>query len=67
LQIRASSADIILDWPACYADWVLEKRVGLATNNNWVPVTNTPAIVGSQLTVTNAAAEANCFYRLRQQ
>lgn len=56
--------NVVLSWATNFTGYTLEANTNFATNN-WVTVTNPPAISGTNNTVTNASGGANRFYRLR--
>jgi len=67
LQSRLAGENLVLSWPTNAGSYALETTTNLSITNSWMPVTNTPAIVASQKTITNAISEQNHFYRLRKQ
>jgi hypothetical protein len=64
LQAQVAGGNIVISWPALAAGYGLEMTSNLLMSNFWTPVTNVPAIVGSQDTVTNAIYPGTGFYRL---
>jgi hypothetical protein len=67
LQAQTYGTNLIVTWPVSADGYALESSTTLAGTNSWVAVTNVPAIVDSQYTVTNAAPAGSCFYRLHKQ
>ena len=59
----AGQQTVLIAWPTNATGFVLQQNALLGTTN-WVTVTNTPAIVGSEKQVFLPAA-ARSFYRLR--
>jgi hypothetical protein len=66
LQAQASENNYVLTWPLSAADYVLQTTTNLADPNSWVTLTNVPAIVNLQNTVTNLPSDGARFYRLMQ-
>ena len=64
LQISSSPNAIVISWPASATGFSLETTTNLSVPAVWLPVTNTPAIVGNQLVVTNMPAAAAGYFRL---
>ncbi|MGD0263112.1 MAG: hypothetical protein ABSD29_25380 [Verrucomicrobiota bacterium] len=67
LQAQAFGTNLVVTWPVSANGYALETCASLAGTNSWTPVTNVPAIVGFQYTVTNALSAGRQFYRLYQQ
>src|SRR6185436_20663061 len=53
LQARVFGDHAVITWPASAAGYSLETRSELLASNSWTRVTNTPAIVNLQNTITN--------------
>jgi hypothetical protein len=66
LQVQASGSDFVLTWPLSAANYVLQTTTNLADPNSWITMTNVPAIVNLQNTITNLPADGARFYRLKQ-
>lgn len=66
LQAQPSGNDFVLTWPLSAADYTLQTSTNLTDSNSWTTVTNVPAIVDLQNTVTNPAADGARFYRLKK-
>jgi beta-glucosidase len=66
LSITRAVTNVVVHWPVTTANWALQATPALASTNQWSAVTNVPAVVGSQNTVTNATGAGARFYRLRQ-
>ncbi len=64
LQIQLSGTNVVLTWPLSGAGYVLQSTDKLAPTNSWTTVTNVPAIVNFQYTVTNQIFSGSRFYRL---
>jgi hypothetical protein len=64
LGLSVVSNNVILSWPAYYADSSLQSESSLSGSNNWRRAPGTPAIVGTQLVITNRATNSIMFYRL---
>jgi hypothetical protein len=67
LQARLSGNNLIVTWPISEDGYALETSSSLTGTNSWAPVTNVPAIVDFQNTVTNQVSAGSRFYRLRKQ
>jgi len=66
LQAQASGTNLVVSWPVWATGYALETSASLSGTNSWAPVTNVPAIIGFQYTVTNAVSAGSRFYRLYQ-
>jgi len=66
LRSRLSGNAIVISWPVSSLPYVLESTTNLAITNSWVLITNTPAIVNSQNTLTNAISQPSQYFRLRK-
>jgi probable HAF family extracellular repeat protein len=64
LQIQLSGTNVVVTWPLSAAGFVLETTDKLTTTDSWTTVTNVPAIVNFQYTVTNQISGSSRFYRL---
>ena len=64
LGLGKGSNNILITWPASYGDFKLQSTTNVVLPNSWSSVTDSPAIVGSVLTVSNNPTGANRFYRL---
>jgi hypothetical protein len=53
-------------WPSSAQNFSLQTTTNLADPNSWVTLTNLPAIVNLQNTVTNPIAGSQGYYRLIQ-
>jgi hypothetical protein len=67
LQARVSGDQLIISWPSPADGYVLETTGDLLSANSWTPVTNAPAMVNFQNTITNAIFLPSQYYRLRKQ
>jgi len=65
LRIVPTVDGAMLTWPSQFTNWTLEASTTLGSSNSWTAITNTPVPVGTELTVTDTAAEQARFYRLR--
>ena len=64
LQAQASGNNLILAWPLSVADYNLQSTTNLADPNSWTTLTNVPAVVNLQNSVTNSVSGGAQFYRL---
>jgi hypothetical protein len=55
---------VVISWPAYYGDFILQSGTNLNEPGNWSNVTNTPAVVNNQFTVTNGITGPRQFFRL---
>ena len=66
LQMQEDGANLILTWPLSAQNFSLQTTTHLAAPNSWTTLTNVPAIVNLQNTVTNPVSNGMRFYRLKQ-
>ena len=66
LTIAASGTNVILSWPTNVLEFTLQCTTNLAPWAAWSTVTNVPAVVNGQNTVTNPISASQQFYRLSQ-
>jgi pimeloyl-ACP methyl ester carboxylesterase len=66
LQAQASGNNPVLTWPISAIGFNLQCTTNLADPNSWTTLTNVPAIVNSQNTVTNSNCGGTQFYRLKR-
>jgi hypothetical protein len=66
LQAKVSGGEAVIAWPVSATNYNLETASDLSATN-WTPVTNTPAVVDLQNTVTNVISQPSRFYRLKKQ
>ncbi len=66
LQAQASETNCVLSWPMSALNFSLQTTTNLADPSSWVTLTNVPAIVNLQNTVTNPVTGSQGFYRLIQ-
>jgi hypothetical protein len=64
LRAARTGSTVLLSWPASTVGFVLQSENALS-RTNWVDVTNTVVVVGSENTVTNTMSNTNKFFRLR--
>jgi hypothetical protein len=64
LQSKRAGNTVVISWPASTIGFVLQSENALSPAN-WVDVTNSVAVVGSEQTVTNSVPNTNKFFRLR--
>jgi hypothetical protein len=68
LQGQASSGTFILSWPLSWPfstqNFSLQTTTNLADPNSWVTLTNVPAMVNLQNTITDSMVNSQGFYRL---
>jgi hypothetical protein len=67
LQVRRTSDQLFLSWPANQTGFILERATDLSANNAWQTVTDPIVPVGDQNTVAVDTASGRKFYRLRNQ
>ena len=65
LAIAQTNGTTAVSWPSTLTGFTLETSASL-TPPNWQPVTNSPALYGGTLTVTNIPSERASFFRLRK-
>jgi len=61
---QTSIGNLVLSWPLTAQNYSLQTTPNLADPSSWVTLTNVPAIVNLQSTLTNLAAGRQGFYRL---
>jgi hypothetical protein len=66
LRIEPAGNLVILSWPAALSDLVLESTSIPWSESGWLPITNSPFVVGNRNTVTNIISGTNMFYRLKK-
>jgi pimeloyl-ACP methyl ester carboxylesterase len=66
LQAQAYGSNLVVTWPVSADAYALETSTSLTGTNSWAAVTNVPAIVNFQNTVTNAISAGSRFYRLNK-
>jgi len=66
LQAQLSSGNLVLSWPLSAATFSLQTTTNIGNQNSWTTLTNVPAIVNLQNTITNPIAGSQGFYRLIQ-
>jgi hypothetical protein len=66
LQAQAAGNNFVLSWPLSAADYILQTSTNLTDTNSWTTVTNVPAIVNLQNTITNPISGGAQFYRLKK-
>ena len=68
LYAQASPGNLILSWPLSWPfstqNFSLQTTTNLADPNSWVVVTNVPAMVNLQNTITNPMVGSQGFFRL---
>jgi probable HAF family extracellular repeat protein len=67
LSVERSGANVVLSWPTNVVGYTLQLTTSLTSPVDWIDSTNTPAVVGTQFTVTNATSASRQFYRLIKQ
>ena len=67
LRIQRAGSNVVVSWPAYYGDFTLESATNLPASNNWSAVAGTPLVVVDQFDVTNSAAGAKRFFRLKNR
>ena len=66
LTITRAGTNVILSWPSDDLGFTLQSNLNLGPLTIWSPVFPLPVVVNNRYTVTNAASDAACFYRLGQ-
>lgn len=66
LQAQACGSNLVVTWPVSAEGYALETSTSLTGTNSWAPLTNVPAIVNFQNTVTNPITAGSRFYRLNK-
>jgi hypothetical protein len=66
LRVQVAAGMLVISWPNSAVGYALETTGDLSANNSWTPVTNAPAIVDFQNTITNALFQPSQYYRLRK-
>jgi hypothetical protein len=67
LQAQFGDGNLMLSWPLSAQSFNLQTTTNLADPNSWTTITNVPAIVNLQNTITNPIVGSQGFYRLIQQ
>ena len=66
LRAQISGGNVIISWPGWATNYSLETAHDFPASN-WTPITNGPAIINSQNTVTNAISLPGQYFRLKKQ
>jgi hypothetical protein len=66
LDARAGGNELILSWSTNATGFALQSTLDLTPPATWADVTNAPALLGAQWTVTNIFSGSAQFYRLRK-
>ena len=66
LQAQMNSNNLITSWPFSAQNFNLQTTTNLADPNSWLTLTNVPAIMNLQNTITNPIVGSQGFYRLIQ-
>lgn len=64
LSVERSGANVVLSWPTNVVGYTLQSTTNLTSPADWIDSTNTPAVLGTQFSVTNATSARRQFYRL---
>lgn len=64
LGVRPNGHELILTWPADAAGFSLQSTSSLTPPVTWIDSSDSPAVIGTQLTVTNTISPLHQFYRL---
>ena len=67
LKVTRAGSNVIITWPSSETGFLVEVTDRLASPTQWTGVSQTPALIGDQHSVTLPASVGNKFYRLRQQ
>jgi hypothetical protein len=66
VKVLRNGNQLTSTWTTNVTGFALESVTNSPAGTNWTAVTNTPARVGDQFTVTNSISGTNKFYRLRE-
>jgi hypothetical protein len=66
LQAQVSGNNIVVTWPSSAQNFSLQTTTNLSDPNSWSTLTNVPAIVNLQNTITNPISNGMLFYRLKK-
>lgn len=67
LQIQLSGINVVLAWPLSAGSYALESTDTVKAPHSWTTVTNVPAIVNFEYSITNPITADARFYRLHSQ
>lgn len=63
---RGGANDVTVLWPAGLVNYALQSNAALAATNNWMTVTNSPIVAGSDNSVTFTNTTGERFFRLKR-
>jgi outer membrane protein assembly factor BamB len=66
LAVQRQSEKIVISWPASAKNFHVESTTNVTDPGSWTILTNPPATVGFENTVTEPVAIGTRFYRLKQ-
>lgn len=66
LQVQGGNTNLVLSWPFSAQNFNLQSTSNLFDPTSWVTLSNAPAIVNLQNTITNSINGSSQFYRLKQ-
>ena len=66
LNARPNGNQLILSWPTNAVGFTLQSTINLTPPATWIDSANSPAVIGTQFTVTNTPSGPAQFYRLRK-
>lgn len=66
LQVQGGNPNLVISWPLSAQNFSFQTTSNLLDSASWVTLTNVPAVVNLQNTVTNAINGSSQFYRLKQ-
>lgn len=66
LKISVNGNQAVLSWPVITTGWQLEQTDTLSSSNEWTDVTNAPATLNYENTVTNTLSSGTKFFRLKK-
>jgi len=66
VNVGRSGNQLILSWTTNAVGFTLQSTLDLVSPVTWVDVTNPPAVLGAQWTITNAFSGSAQFYRLQK-
>lgn len=65
LQVQGGNTNLVLSWPFSAQNFSLQSTSNLLDPASWVTLTNLPAILNLQNTITNVLNGSGQFYRLK--
>ena len=65
LKAQLSAGALTFQWPTNYTGYAVQASTTPGSSNSWANVTVTPAVVGSNYSVTFPTTNTSRFFRLR--